>query len=111
MPINWLLAVTCEVLIGPAEGPTAEESTVCREGRWMRRLYDAVLCCVDKGFLRAGKVAPEDENEVLAFIRECLNDSVSKNLPSSTLMRACYATADGKSGVQQQNTLLSQPIL
>jgi hypothetical protein len=61
---------------------TAKKTTVCREGRGVRRFEDNMLSCINERFLFLSMTSPEEENQKITFIGERLYNRVGKSLPS-----------------------------
>src|SRR3989344_3043695 len=104
-PVDGHLALLEEVRVGLAERLRSEESAICRKGRGVRGLDDAVLTGVDKPLLAACIVAPEYEYQPLSLLRQRSDDRVRELLPPLPLMRAGSSPADRERGVQEQHAL------
>src|SRR3989338_4368248 len=57
-----------------------------------------------------GVIAPEDENEILALLRELADDRIGKFFPALALMRACCSRTDSQRCVEEQYPLLGPAL-
>ena len=89
---------------------TPEEAAAGREWRRMHRLQDEVLGRVDQDLLGDGVVAPEDENEVLASLRESADSGVGELFPAMARVRGGLSGAHRQRGVEQQHPF-PRPLL
>ena len=105
-PVNRLLLVLLQILIGGGKMPAAEKAPVCGQRRGMRSFQNQVFPAIDNRALLHRVTAPEHENEILAMLVEFADDPVGKTFPSLALVGCCLASFHRKNGVEQKYALL-----
>ena len=82
---------------------TAEEAAAGGEGRRVHRLQDQVFERVDQGLLGDGVVAPKDEDEVLALLRQGADGGVGELFPAVARVRGGLSGAHCQRGIEEQH--------
>eukprot|EP00968_Pinguiococcus_pyrenoidosus_P004709 scaffold302_cov247-Pinguiococcus_pyrenoidosus.AAC.35 len=116
LPRNRAFSFLLEVLIRRREAPRAQEghAVPCRlrsrEWRRVRRLDRVVLRSVYQLDLGVRRLAPEQEDHVLAVVADALDDGICERFPSGVLVTARLGAPHCEHRVQQQDALGS-PLL
>ena len=84
---------------------TAEKASMSWEGRGVRSFEDDMFFCIDERFLFLRVASPEEENQKITFIRECLYDWISKGFPSFPSMRHRLPCTDCECGIEEEYAL------
>ncbi len=85
----------------------AEESAGCAEWRRMSRRQYQMARLVNQLTLAPGVCSPEDENESGTLAAQFPDGRICELFPAFALVRSGFMGADGKCGVEQQDSLTS----
>ncbi len=99
-PVDLSFVVGDEVVVCFAEVFATKEARGGGEWRGVRGFQNQMFASVDVRALLLRVVSPEDEDEVFAFLGECVNDGIGEDFPAAILMRARSPRANRQRRVQ-----------
>ena len=106
-PVDGLDSLALQISVRLAEVLATEETAVCRKRARVRRREDQVAAVRgDERLLLDGETSPEQEHEVLADLREPLDDGVGELLPAYACVACGHVGSHGERCVEEQYALL-----
>ena len=110
MPVNRLLSLTDQVIIGLGEMFAPQKTAMGGQRGRMWRTQNEMPGRIDNlaFFLRVA--APQQENQMLSIVAQMLYDTICKGFPATPLMRGRLTRFNGQHTIQKNNAMLRSTI-